>query len=368
MAVWSCALEGLVMNPDFWRGRRVLVTGHTGFKGSWLCKWLVQMEAVVTGYALQPDVASNLFQLSGVESEIHSLIGDIQDLGSLTEALNRAQPEVVFHLAAQALVRDAYRSPVETYATNVLGTVHLLEAVRGCRSVKAVVNVTTDKCYENKEWDWPYRESDALGGVDPYSSSKACAELVTEAYRRSFFNHVQAAAVATARAGNVIGGGDVSPERLIPSILSAWGAGLPIELRNPNAVRPWQYVLEPLRGYLDLAEHLVAFGQRYASSWNFGPRTEDAQSVLTVVKAMAESFQGVSDWTVNTQEQPHEAQLLRLDCSKAASHLGWQPQMHLTGAIGEVMDWHRHWTSGANMPEFMCHRIAAYQKNFIPSP
>lgn len=365
MAVWSCTLEGLVMKPDFWRGRRVLVTGHTGFKGSWLCKWLVQMEAVVTGYALQPDLASNLFELSGVESDIHSHIGDIKDLACLTHVLNRSQPEVVFHLAAQAMVRDSYRSPVETYATNVMGTVHLLEAVKSCRNVKAVVNVTTDKCYENKEWDWPYRESDALGGSDPYSSSKACAELVTDAYRRSFFNHSQGVAVATARAGNVIGGGDVSPERLIPNILSAWGDGFPIELRNPNAVRPWQYVLEPLRGYLDLAEHLVQFGQRYASSWNFGPRTEDAQSVLTVVKAMAQSFPGVCDWTLNTADQPHEAQLLQLDCSKAASQLKWQPQMNLSGAIEEVMNWHRHWKAGSNMPEFMCHRITAYQENAI---
>lgn len=368
MAVWKCALEGLVMNPDFWRGRRVFVTGHTGFKGSWLCKWLVQMEAVVTGYALRPDSASNLFQLSGVESEIHSVIGDIKDLGGLTEALNRSQPEVVFHLAAQALVRDAYRSPVETYATNVLGTVHLLEAVRGCISVKAVVNVTTDKCYENKEWDWPYRESDALGGADPYSNSKACAELVTQAYRRSFFNQNQSAAVASARAGNVIGGGDTSPERLIPSVLAAWSAGQTIELRNPNAVRPWQYVLEPLRGYLDLAEHLIEFGQRYASSWNFGPRSEDAQPVLSVVKAMANAFPGKCDWTVHTVDQPHEAQLLQLDCSKAAKHLGWKPQINLQESIAHVMDWHRHGKAAKNMSEFMCQRIATYQENLIPSP
>lgn len=356
------------MNPDFWRGKRVLVTGHTGFKGSWLCKWLVQMEAVVSGYALQPDLAFNLFELSGVESDMNSQIGDIKDLACLTDVFNRTQPEVVFHLAAQAMVRDSYRFPVETYATNVMGTVHLLEAVKGCRSVKAVVNITTDKCYENKEWIWPYRESDALGGSDPYSSSKACAELVTDAYRRSFFNSSQGVVVATARAGNVIGGGDVSTERLIPNILAAWDDGVSIELRNPNAVRPWQYVLEPLRGYLDLAEHLVAYGQRYASSWNFGPRTEDAQTVLTVVKAMAQSFPGVCDWTVNTAEQPHEAQLLQLDCSKAASHLKWQSQMNLSDAIKEVIDWHRHWKAGSNMSEFMCHRIAAYQQNAIQQP
>jgi CDP-glucose 4,6-dehydratase len=356
------------MKPDFWRNRRVFVTGHTGFKGAWLCKWLVQMGAVVSGYARQPDPSSHLFELSGLESEIFSQTGDVQDLRLLSQVLNDAQPEVVFHLAAQALVRDSYKSPVETYATNVLGTVHLLEAVRGCPSVKAVVNVTTDKCYENKEWDWPYRESDALGGSDPYSNSKACAELVTQAYRRSFFNQNQSAAVATARAGNVIGGGDTSPERLIPSVLAAWSAGQTIELRNPHAVRPWQYVLEPLRGYLDLAEHLLEFGQRYASSWNFGPRAEDAQPVLSVVKAMANAFAGKCDWTVNSADQPHEAQLLQLDCSKAAKHLGWTPHMHLQESIAHVMDWHRHGKAGKNMSEFMCQRIAAYQENFIPSP
>jgi CDP-glucose 4,6-dehydratase len=354
------------MKPDFWRGRRVLVTGHTGFKGSWLCKWLVQMGAVVTGYARQPDVPDNLFDLSGVASDICSQTGDVQDLSRLSEVLNRSQAEVVFHLAAQAVVRDAYRFPVETYATNVMGTVHVLEAVRHCPSVQAVVVVTSDKCYENQEWDWPYRESDALGGHDPYSNSKACAEGVTQAYRRSFFQHSPGLAVATARAGNVIGGGDVSPERLIPSVLAAWRAGQPIALRNPHAVRPWQYVLEPLRGYLDLAEHLCEFGQRHASSWNFGPRTEDAQPVLTVVKAMAAVLDGAGAWTVQSEAQPYEAQRLQLDCAKAAAHLGWTPKMHLSESIAEVMDWHRHWQAGSDMSAFMRHRIAAYQEQCLP--
>lgn len=353
------------MNPEFWRGRRVLVTGHTGFKGTWLSKWLVQMGAIVTGFARQPDLPLNLFELSGVAAQMQSVIGDVQDAQSLRNVLKQSQPDVVFHLAAQAIVRDSYNLPLETYATNVMGTVHLLDAVRLNGKVQAVVNVTTDKCYDNQEWVWPYRETDRLGGGDPYSNSKACAELVTEAYRRSFFNQDLSAALATARAGNVIGGGDASPERLIPSILAAWDAGMPVILRNPQAVRPWQYVLEPLRGYLDLAEHLVEDGHRFASSWNFGPHSEDARPVIGVVNAMANSFDGPSNWTVQGDDQPHEAQLLRLDCSKAALQLGWIPRLKLSEAIAEVMDWHRHCKKGADMAEFMSHRLVAYQEKIL---
>lgn len=348
------------MRAEFWRDRRVLVTGHTGFKGCWLSKWLAQMGATVTGYAREASGAQSLFSMSGIDDEITSVIGDVQDFRRLNELIQQAQPEVVFHLAAQAFVRDAYRFPVETYATNVMGTVHLLEALRLNGSVKAMVNVTTDKCYENKEWLWPYRESDALGGDDPYSNSKACSELVTHAYRRSFFGQDASAAIATARAGNVVGGGDVSPERLMPSILAAWEMGEVLELRNPHAVRPWQYVLEPLRGYIDLAEHLLEQGQVYASSWNFGPRAEDARSVVSVVKSMAEKFGGKCEWTVLQQDQPHEAQMLQLDCSKAAALLNWQPVMNLTEAVDEVIEWHRHWKSNANMADFMSQRIANY--------
>lgn len=361
MARRQSAMEGLGMSPEFWRNRRVFVTGHTGFKGSWLSLWLVEMGAVVTGFAREPVAKPDLFSLSHVRQELTSVTGDIQDLQSLSFAIEQAQPEVVFHLAAQPVVRDSYKSPVETYATNVMGTVNLLEAVKAFGKTKAVVNVTTDKCYENKEWVWPYRESDPLGGSDPYSNSKACSELVTEAYRRSFFHVSTCTAVATARAGNVIGGGDGSPDRLVPSILAAWDLGLPVVLRNPTAVRPWQYVLEPLRGYLDLAEHLFLDGQKYAGAWNFGPHPGDAQPVHAVVQTMANSYGGHCLWTVNDRNQLHEAQLLQLDCSKSNSLLGWAPKMKLPEAIEEVMAWHRHWKSGEDMSPFMRNRITAYQ-------
>lgn len=353
------------MRPDFWRGRRVLITGHTGFKGSWLSLWLSQLGAVVTGYARAPDAGSSLFALSGVESDISSVMGDVQNFEHLRQTIECSQPEVVFHLAAQALVRDSYRSPVETYATNVMGTVHLLEALRLYGKAKAMVNVTTDKCYENKEWVWPYRESDALGGADPYSNSKACSELVTQAYRHAFFGPKAFTAMATARAGNVVGGGDASPERLIPSILAAWEKGEILELRNPQAVRPWQYVLEPLRGYIDLAEHLMVHGQAYGSAWNFGPRFEDACSVVSVVKCMAEKFKGQCEWTFSQQDPLHEAQLLQLDCAKSAALLNWHPVMNLEEALEEVVDWHRQKASGKNMADFMRHRIRAYQEKVV---
>ena len=349
------------MNREFWRDRRVLVTGHTGFKGTWLSLWLKEMGAVVTGYAHQSNATPDLYRLSGVERGITSVIGDVENILELKVTLEKAQPEVVFHLAAQSLVRDSYKFPAETYATNVMGTVNLLETVRRLGKVKAVVNVTTDKCYQNKEWVWPYRESDRLGGADPYSSSKACSELVTEAYRRSFFDQDGCTAAATARAGNVIGGGDGSPERLLPSTLAAWDLGLPIELRNPNAVRPWQFVLEPLRGYLDLAERLCEGGQDYSGAWNFGPQQSDAQPVTAIVKAMASIYGDNCEWSVSAQDQPHESQLLQLDSAKSNSKLGWFAQTNLVDAIEEVMAWHRCWKSGADISEFMHERIAAYE-------
>lgn len=358
-------MEGLVMRPDFWRGRRVLVTGHTGFKGCWLAKWLVRMGAVVTGYALEAEAYSNLYLLSGLEHDMSSVIGDVQDFGRLSAVINQARPEVVFHLAAQAQVREAYRHPVATYATNVMGTVHLLEAIRQHGQVKAVVNVTTDKCYENQEWFWPYRESDALGGADPYSSSKACSEMVTQAYRSSFFQQDAGTAMATARAGNVVGGGDASPERLVPGMMAAWEKGEILEIRMPHAVRPWQYVLEPLRGYMVLAEHLTAHGQQYASSWNFGPLAQEACSVEAVVKKMAEKLDSKCEWRVSQQDQPHEAHQLRLDCSKSAALLNWRPLMNWMDALDEVIAWHHHWKSGANMADFMNQRIDSYQARAV---
>lgn len=353
------------MKPEFWRNRRVFITGHTGFKGTWLSLWLHEMGAIVTGYARTPTGQPSLFRLSRVENSIRSVIGDVQDLQSLNSAIYEAQPEIVFHMAAQPLVRDSYKFPVETYATNVMGTVNLLEAIRILGNVKAVINITTDKCYENKEWVWPYRETDQLGGGDPYSSSKACSELVTIAYRQSFHTLHSCTAVATARAGNVIGGGDSSPERLVPGVLEAWDRNLPIELRNPTAIRPWQYVLEPLRGYLDLAEHLYLYGQKFAGSWNFGPNPIDAQPVLAFVQTMSQKYGGFCAWTVQEKDQPHEAQLLQLDCSKSSALLGWKPLMNLGEAIEEVIAWHQNWRSGADISKYMSNSVAEYQEKVI---
>ena len=271
------------MNPSFWRSKKVFFSGHTGFKGSWLCLWLQQLGAEVTGYALAPPTSPSLFEVAHVAQGMKSLCGDIRDGAALAKAMREAVPDIVIHMAAQPLVRRSYLDPVETYSANVMGTVHLLEAVRQTQSVRAVVNVTSDKCYENKEWVWGYRESDPMGGFDPYSNSKGCAELVTAAYRNSFFNPAKYSehhvALASVRAGNVIGGGDWAEDRLIPDILAAFEKSQPVVIRNPHAIRPWQHVLEPLAGYLQLAQKLYEDGATYAEGWNFGPNDEDAQPV-----------------------------------------------------------------------------------------
>ena len=284
----------LMTSADFWRGKRVFLTGHTGFKGSWLSIWLHSLGAEVTGYALEPPTDPSLFSLAGVDGLLTSIIADVRDLERLQAEMVHAAPEIVIHMAAQPLVRDSYKIPVETYATNVMGTVHLLEALRSCPALRAVVNVTTDKVYENREWLWGYREIEPMGGYDPYSNSKGCSELVTAAYRSSYFNPLDysrhGVAVATARAGNVIGGGDWANDRLIPDVVRSILAGEPVQIRNPGAIRPWQHVLEPLSGYLTLAEHLFAGGARYAQGWNFGPAEEDARPVAWLVERLC------SDW------------------------------------------------------------------------
>ena len=348
------------VTPDFWRGKRVFLTGHTGFKGGWLSLWLQSMGAEVHGYALNPPTEPNLFTAAKVGTGMaSSKIADIRDADKLREAMQVARPEIVFHLAAQPLVRYSYAQPVETYAVNVMGTVHLLEAIRATPGVKAVVNVTTDKCYENREWVWGYRENEPMGGFDPYSSSKGCAELVTAAYRRSFLEPA-GVALATARAGNVIGGGDWAADRLIPDFLRAMDAGETLNIRSPQSTRPWQHVLEPLSGYLMLAERLYTDGEVFAEAWNFGPADEDARSVQWIVERLAEMRKDVN-WQRDEAPQPHEAHYLKLDSSKAHNRLGWQPCWRLQAALHKTLEWHEAWRKAEDMRSVTMAQIAGYQ-------
>lgn len=329
------------MSGTDWRGRRVLVTGHTGFKGAWLALWLADLGAEVTGYALPAPTDPSLFERAGVADMVRHVEGDVRDMDALDAAVRDARPEVVFHLAAQPLVRLSYHEPVETYATNVMGTVHLLEACRRSDAVRAVVAVTSDKCYANREWVWPYREDDPMGGHDPYSSSKGAAELVVAGYRRSFFGEGgHPAGVASVRAGNVIGGGDWAFDRLIPDIVRALEAGGSPIIRAPGSVRPWQHVLEALGGYFTIAERLLAGDRQAASSWNFGPADEDARPVSWIADRMT-ALWGGKGWTRGDEPDLHEAKLLRLDCSKARSLLGWRPVLGLDTALELIVDWHR---------------------------
>lgn len=354
------------MNAAFWQGKRVLLTGHTGFKGSWLSLWLQSMGAKVVGYALVPPTSPSLFDVAEVEAGMTSVIGDIRDLSHLKSVFTEHQPEIVIHMAAQPLVRYSYIEPVETYSTNVMGTVNLLEAVRSTPSVKAVVNVTTDKCYENREWAWGYRENEPMGGYDPYSNSKGCSELVTAAYRSSYFHPDKHAthgvALATARAGNVIGGGDWAEDRLIPDIMRAISAAKPVHIRNPHAIRPWQHVLEPLSGYLVLAQKLFEQGSVYAEGWNFGPNDEDAKPVQWIVGSLTKSWGEGASWILDDGEHPHEAHYLKLDCSKAKSRLDWHPRWHLNEALDAIVEWQRAYLRGENVKQMTLHQIQDYVK------
>jgi CDP-glucose 4,6-dehydratase len=341
-------VEGLELTPRFWHGRRVFVTGHTGFKGAWLALWLHRLGAIVSGYALPP-VVNGIFVRARVDELLEHRIGDVRDAAALAGAMRRAQPEIVLHLAAQALVRESYEKPVETYAVNVMGTVHALEAVRQTPSVRAVVVVTSDKCYENHEWSWGYRETDRIGGRDPYSNSKGCAELVTAAWRASFFEDAEAPLVATARAGNVIGGGDVCADRLVPDALDAFSHGRALELRYPHAVRPWQFVLEPLRGYLMLAERLHAGDRACASAWNFGPPEGDCRPVQEVAERLAGLWGAGARIGRASRHAPHEATYLRLDCAHARRVLGWRPRVTLDRALAMTVDWYRAARHGEDM-------------------
>ena len=353
------------VDPAFWKGKKVFLTGHTGFKGGWLSLWLVSMGAKVTGYALAPNTTPSLFDVLAIDSLIEkSHIADIRDLPALQKAMVEAKPDVVIHMAAQPLVRYSYANPVETYSANVMGTVHALESTRAIDTVRVTVVVTTDKCYENKEWVWGYREKEPMGGYDPYSNSKGCAELVTSAYRQSYFSSPNAInKVASARAGNVIGGGDWSEDRLIPDAIKAFEANEPLRIRNPLATRPWQHVLEPLSGYLILAQALYEQGSAFASSWNFGPRDEDNRTVQEVVGLLISDWGDSAHWEKEGLEQPHEANLLKLDCSKARAQLGWVPKWNLETATKKIVQWQKAYQAKENMQELTLAQINQYMSS-----
>ena len=355
-------MKATYIDPVFWKGKKVFLTGHTGFKGGWLSLWLVSMGAKVTGYGLAPNTTPNLFDVAAIDSLIEkSYIADIRDLASLQKAMSDAKPDVVIHMAAQPLVRHSYANPVETYSTNVMGTVHVLESTRAIDSVRATLVVTTDKCYENKEWVWGYRENESMGGYDPYSNSKGCAELVTAAFRQSYFSNANSTnLVASARAGNVIGGGDWSEDRLIPDAIKAFEMNKPLMIRNPLATRPWQHVLEPLSGYLILTQALYEQGPTFASAWNFGPRDEDNRSVQEVIELIISYWGGIVHWEKEALEQLHEANLLKLDCTKARVKLGWIPKWNLETATKKIVEWQKAYRAEENMQKVSLAQINHY--------
>jgi CDP-glucose 4,6-dehydratase len=353
--------RGGAVDPGFWRGRRVLLTGHTGFKGAWLALWLQALGARVTGFASGVPTQPSLYELARVGEGLESIEGDVRDHAALVKAVADAAPEIVIHMAAQSLVRRSFAEPSETYATNVMGTVNVLDAVRlAPGGVRVLVNVTSDKCYENREWDWGYRESEPMGGHDPYSSSKGCAELVTAAFRRSFFETPDGPRVASARAGNVIGGGDWGAERLLPDIMRAALAGEQLRVRNPNSIRPWQHVLNPLSGYLVLAQAL-SDSPEHAGGWNFGPPEQDARPVGWVVRRVSELWPGELRWSLDDGPHPHEARYLKLDSSLARARLGWRPLLGLDEALETTVDWYRQLGAGADMRASTLGQIETFQ-------
>lgn len=351
------------INKKFWKNKRVFVTGHTGFKGSWLTLWLKLLGAEVTGYSLSPSSIPSMFDAANVQGGITSVTGDIRDYVSLEKAMTEAKPEIVFHLAAQPLVRQSYKNPRETYETNVMGTVNLLESVRKTKGIKSVVIVTTDKCYENNEWVYPYRENDRLGGHDPYSNSKACAELVTDAYRRSFLAEA-GVPVASARAGNVIGGGDWSEDRLVPDIMRFVFEGKTLVIRNPKSLRPWQHVLDPLFGYLLLAQTLVTEGPQFAQSWNFAP-SEKAKTVEELLSMLENALSEKIDWKKDTKVHPHEANYLQLDATKARELLGWDSKVPLADAVVLSGAWYKTYYEGKSARDITLEQITKYMEGVV---
>jgi len=352
------------MNQAFWKGKKVFVTGHTGFKGSWLSIWLKSMGAELVGYALPPPSQPSMFEMAKIAEGMTSIEGDVRDLEDLKKVFKQHQPEIVIHMAAQALVHDSYRDPVTTYTTNIIGTMNVLEAVRHTDSVRVVVSITSDKCYENVEWVWGYRENDRMGGHDPYSSSKGCAELLISAYRDSFFNpkdyQKHGVALASTRAGNVIGGGDWSGDRLVPDIMRAIMENEPVLIRRPHAIRPWQFVLEPLRGYLSLAERLWEEGPEYAEGWNFGPDIEEIQPVSWIVKYLTAHWGEDASWVLDKAEHPHEDHFLKLDTTKAKSLLQWTPALNLPTVLDWIVEWYKGYHSGECMRTVTEAQIAQY--------
>ena len=345
---------------EFWNGKKVLITGHTGFKGSWLTFWLKTLGAEVCGYALAPEGSPNLFENLDLAKQINSYVGDVRDLPQFEKTLQDFQPEIVFHLAAQSLVRRSYRQPVDTYTTNVIGTVNVLDAVRRAGNVKSVVIITTDKVYENNEWHWAYRENERLGGFDPYSNSKACAELAAAAYRNSFFDDSETL-IATARAGNVIGGGDWSEDRLLPDVFRSLIFGDNLEIRNPYSVRPWQHALEPLAGYMKLAEKLHAGEKKFAEAWNFGPSEEDSKPVGWILEKIKQIWNESVNWKIDEGEQPHEARLLKLDSTKAKHELNWLPKLNLDEAVKLTAEWYRGFKDKKNLTALTREQIKFYE-------
>lgn len=352
------------INPAFWSKKKVLITGHTGFKGSWLALWLESLGAHVIGYSLEPPTNPNLFEIAQVDTGITSLTGDVRDLKDLRSAIDRHQPQIVIHMAAQPLVMESYENPVETYLTNVMGTVNILEAISHASSIKVLINVTSDKCYDNNGQTQGYREDAPMGGRDPYSSSKGCAELITSAYRNSFFftpDSTRNVFIASARAGNVIGGGDWAKDRLIPDIMNEFMAARPAFIRNPSFIRPWQHVLDPLSGYLLLAEKLWLEGDQFAEGWNFGPDDASSKPVSWVVKQLAELWGHEARWESSSSPQAHEASVLRLDCSKARTLLGWTSKLNLETALSWTHEWYRAYQKKENMRECTRAQISRYQ-------
>lgn len=346
-------------NKSFWQGKKVFLTGATGFKGSWLSLWLSEVEANVTGYSLEPEIKPSLFKLARIDEKINNQIGDICNVERLQESMMQSNPDIVIHMAAQALVRDSYREPLLTYQSNVMGTANVLECVRKCSNVKAVVIITTDKCYENKEWCWGYREDEPLGGYDPYSSSKACAEIITAAYRRSFLSNA-GVATATVRAGNVIGGGDWAKDRLIPDCLRAVEQNEKIIIRSPEAIRPWQHVLEPLSGYLMIAENLYLEGEKWATSWNLGPKDSSCISVEQIVRKICKLLNG--SYEIQSEDKLHEANFLKLDSSKANQYLQWQTRLDMEETIDWIVGWHKAYLDGEDMQAITIAQIRAYME------